>query len=66
MEIGIRCNRNSIIIYAGDQEFMIYHNATSVAARKDDAPAAVQEAMASVTDTDSFSGGGGLIQTTSG
>jgi hypothetical protein len=38
----------------------------AVAAKKDDAPAAVQAAMANVTDTDSFSGGGGLIQTTSG
>ena len=37
-----------------------------VTARKDDAPAAVQAAMANVIDLDSISGGGGLIQTTSG
>ena len=34
--------------------------------RKDGAPAAVQEAMANVAGLGSSSGGGGLIQTTSG
>ena len=38
----------------------------SVTARKDDAPAAVQAAMANVAGLGSSSGGGGLIQTTSG
>ena len=41
-------------------------NASTVTVRKDDASAAVQAAIANVTDTYSFSGGGGLIQTTSG
>lgn len=39
---------------------------TSVAARKDDAPAAGQAAMTKVAGSMAFSGGGGLIQTTSG
>ena len=34
-----------------------------VTASNDDAPAALQAARANVTDTDSFSVGGGLIQT---
>jgi len=38
----------------------------SVTARKDDAPAAYQAAITNVADVTSFSGGGGLIQTTSG
>jgi hypothetical protein len=38
----------------------------SVTARKDDAPAAVQAANVNVAGLDSISGGGGLIQTTSG
>jgi hypothetical protein len=38
----------------------------SVTARKDDAPAAVQAAGANVAVSDLISGGGGLIQTTSG
>jgi hypothetical protein len=37
-----------------------------VTARKDDAPAAVQAAMANVAGLGACSGGGGLIQTTSG
>ena len=37
-----------------------------VTARKDDAPAAVQAAIANVVGLGSASGGGGLIQTTSG
>jgi hypothetical protein len=39
---------------------------TSVTARKDDAPAADQAATTNVAGLASFSGGGGLIQTTSG
>lgn len=39
---------------------------TPVTARKDDAPAAVQAAIANVAGVRPFSGGGGLIQTTSG
>ena len=38
----------------------------AVTARKDDAPAAVQAAIANVAVLAPFSGGGGLIQTTSG
>ena len=38
----------------------------AVTARKDDAPAAVQAAIANVVGLGSASGGGGLIQTTSG
>ena len=38
---------------------------SSVAARKDDAPAAVQAAIANVVGLSSASGSGGLIQTTS-
>ncbi len=37
-----------------------------VTARKDDAPAAYQAAITNLADLASFSGGGGLIQTTSG
>jgi hypothetical protein len=37
-----------------------------VAARKDDAPTAYQAAITIVAGLASFSGGGGLIQTTSG
>ena len=37
-----------------------------VTARKDEAPAAYQAAITIVADLASFSGGGGLIQTTSG
>jgi hypothetical protein len=38
----------------------------TVTARKDVVPAAVQAAIVNVADLDSISGGGGLIQTTSG
>jgi hypothetical protein len=38
----------------------------SVTARKDDAPAAYQAAITNLAGLASFSGGGGLIQTTSG
>ena len=38
----------------------------AVTARKDDAPAAGQAAIANVAGMVPFSGGGGLIQTTSG
>jgi hypothetical protein len=38
----------------------------SVAARKDDAPAAGQAAITNIASVTPFSGGGGLIQTTSG
>ena len=37
-----------------------------VAVRKDDAPAAVQAAMANVAGMATLTGGGGLMQTTSG
>lgn len=37
-----------------------------VTARKDDAPAADQAAITNIAGLASFSGGGGLIQTTSG
>jgi hypothetical protein len=37
----------------------------SVTARKDDVPAVIQAAMAKVAASASFSGAGGLIQTTS-
>jgi hypothetical protein len=40
--------------------------AGSVAARKDDAPAAGQAAITNIASVTPFSGGGGLIQTTSG
>jgi len=40
--------------------------ASSVTARKDDAPAAVQAAIVNVVGLNSSSAGGGLIQTTSG
>jgi hypothetical protein len=40
--------------------------AEAVTASKDDAPAAVQAAMANVAGSSSISAGGGLIQTTSG
>jgi hypothetical protein len=40
--------------------------ASTVTARKDDAPAADQAAITNLVDLASFSGGGGLIQTTSG
>jgi len=43
-----------------------YRRPASVTARKVDAPAAVQVAMANVAELSSISGGGGLIQTTSG
>jgi hypothetical protein len=43
-----------------------HREATAVTARKDDAPAADQAAMANVAGWCSISGGGGLIQTTSG
>ena len=39
---------------------------TSVAVRKDDAPAAGQAAITNIAAVTPFSGGGGLIQTTSG
>ncbi len=39
---------------------------SAVAARKDDAPAAVQATIANVAGLASFSGVGGLIHTTSG
>jgi len=39
---------------------------SSVTARKDDAPAAVQAAIVNVAGLNSSSAGGGLIQTTSG
>jgi len=38
----------------------------AVTARKDDAPAADQAAITNLADLAPFSGGGGLIQTTSG
>ncbi len=38
----------------------------AVAARKDDAPAAGQAAITNIASVTPFSGGGGLIQTTSG
>jgi len=38
----------------------------AVTARKDDAPAADQAAITNLADLALFSGGGGLIQTTSG
>jgi hypothetical protein len=38
----------------------------TVAARKDDAPAAGQAAITNIASVTPFSGGGGLIQTTSG
>jgi len=41
-------------------------DARPVAVRKDDAPAAVQAAIANVAGSMAFSGGGGLIQTTPG
>jgi hypothetical protein len=41
-------------------------NRWSVTARKDDAPAADQAAITNLADLAPFSGGGGLIQTTSG
>jgi hypothetical protein len=40
--------------------------AVAVTVKKDDAPAADQAAIANITAMASFSGGGGLIQTTSG
>ncbi len=40
--------------------------AAAVTARKDGAPVAVQAAIVNVAGLDSISGGGGLIQTTSG
>jgi hypothetical protein len=43
-----------------------YRGPGAVTAKKDDAPAAVHGAMFNVADLDSISGGGGLIQTTSG
>jgi hypothetical protein len=41
-------------------------NCEPVTARKDDAPAAYQAAITNLAGLASFSGGGGLIQTTSG
>ena len=43
-----------------------YPFGTSVTVRKDDAPAAVQAANVNVAGLGSSTGGGGLIQTTSG
>ena len=40
--------------------------AATVAASKDDAPAAGQAAITNIAAVTQFSGGGGLIQTTSG
>jgi len=42
------------------------HSPAAVTARKDDAPAADQAAITNLADLAPFSGGGGLIQTTSG
>jgi hypothetical protein len=43
-----------------------FHEANPVTARKDDAPAAYRAAITNLAGLASFSGGGGLIQTTSG
>jgi hypothetical protein len=53
----------------GDLSLMSFVNrwtTAPVTARKDEAPAAYQAAITIVADLASFSGGGGLIQTTSG
>jgi hypothetical protein len=47
-------------------EEVVYADAGSVTARKDDAAAAVQAAMANVAGLRSISSGGGLIHTSSG
>lgn len=49
-----------------DAEVLLARCLEAVTARKDDAPAAVQTAMANVAGMALASGGGGLIQTTSG
>jgi hypothetical protein len=45
---------------------LIFAYQGTVTARKDDAPAAHQAALAKVPDRGTFSSGGGLIHTTSG
>jgi hypothetical protein len=69
---------SEIVRPAGDMEGIVHHRGERrsaamaacsprpVAVRKDDAPAADQAAMTNVAGMPSFSGGGGLIQTTSG
>jgi hypothetical protein len=59
-------------VHAGQQELshnirgMLAMGGVAVTVRKDDAPAAVQAAIANVVGLGWSSGGGGLIQTTSG
>ena len=48
------------------QELVLDLPSSTVTDRKDDAPAAVQAAIANVVGLGWSSGGGGLIQTTSG
>ena len=53
------------VMAAGVPQLLLLY-AEPVAARKDDAPAALQADMANLAGLGSSTGGGGLIQTTSG
>jgi len=57
-----------IVVIDGDDTPLLYVEcvAPTVAARKDDAPAAYRAAITNLAGLALFSGGGGLIQTTSG
>ena len=64
--MDLRSDGKMLLVF-GDIFFLsIAMLGVTVTARKDDAPAAVQAAMANVAGMVSMSGGGGLIQTTSG
>lgn len=56
---AVRCRKGGLLQSLGRLP-------AAITARKDDAPAAVQAAIANVAGFGSCSGGGGLIQTTSG
>jgi hypothetical protein len=56
----------SVELVIREAKLFTSHHPRPVAFRKDDAPAADQAAMANLAGLMSFSGGGGLIQTTPG
>jgi len=58
-----------VLNFGAEMSFGSFHqiiHPTSVTARKNDAPAAIQAAMTNLVGLGWASGGGGLIQTTSG
>jgi len=59
-------DRDAVCFLEATRSAALARARTTVTARKDDAPAADQAAMANVAGLMAFSGGGGLIQTTPG